>query len=161
MPRIIRDYKCSVHGYFEAYAPICPEGCEENIMIVHLQAPGLISDKTKGSDKNLRQLANDFKMSDIKSTREGDSQAGYYTRNNDSSPSEQEVIQQPAEPQPRDSAIWGTGMKGLNLQSIISGKAVQSIHGEPVGIRPKDTGNLTGPRVASYTADHENLSIKK
>jgi hypothetical protein len=37
----------------------------------------------------------------------------------------------------------------------------QSIKGEPVGMNPKDAGNLTGPRAASYTADHENLAIKK
>ena len=161
MPRILHDYKCPEHGYFEAYAPICPEGCEQGVMIVHLQAPGLLSDKTKGSDKNLKQLAMDFNMTNIKSTREGDSQAGYYTRKNAEVPKEVAEAQQVQEGRPGDAAIWGGGMKGLNMQSILSGRAVQSIHGEPVGINPKETGNLTGPRAASYIADHENLAIKK
>ena len=161
MPRILHDYKCPEHGYFEAYAAICPEGCEEGVMIVHLQAPGFMSDKTKGSDKNLKQLAMDFNMTNIKSTREGDSQAGYYTRKNAEVPKEVAEAQQVQEGRPGDAAIWGGGMKGLNMQSILSGRAVQSIHGEPVGIKPKEAGNLTGPRVASYTADHENLAIKK
>ena len=161
MARILNDYKCPEHGYFEAYAAICPEGCEEGVMIVHLQSPGMLSDKTKGSDKTIKQLAMDFKMTDIKSTREGDSQAGYYKRQNADVPPEVAEAQAVKEVRPGDSAIWGGGMKGLNMQSILSGKAVQSIKGEPVGMNPKDAGNLTGPRAASYIADHENLGVKK
>ena len=33
------------------------------------------------------------------------------------------------------------------------------IRGEAVGVNPKDAGNLTGPKAASYIADHENLAI--
>lgn len=153
MAKILKDFKCQEHGYFEGYYPVCPVGqCVDNIFRVYLKAPAFKSDRTKNTDKTLTKLASDFKMTDIKSTREGDSQAGYYTRNNQPTPQE---------PRPGDNAIWGGGMKGLTMNSIISGQAVRPVRDEQVGVRPSDVGNLTGPKTASYIPDHENLSINK
>jgi len=100
MARIMRDYKCEEHGYFEAYAPVCPDGCEKGVMMVFLQAPGLVSAKTKKNDKTVRKLADDFKMTNVKSTREGESQAGYYTRQNSDVPKEVAEAQQVREARP-------------------------------------------------------------
>ncbi len=83
---VINDYKCEKHGFFEAWEPICPQGCTENVHVVFLQPVGMTSDATKHNDKTLKQLALDFNMTNIKSTREGDNQAGYYTRNNKPAP---------------------------------------------------------------------------
>jgi hypothetical protein len=149
-PRILKDHKCPTHGYFESYVPECPLGCTEGVKVVFLKAPGYKSDKTKHADKTVKQLASDFGMTNIKSTREGESQSGYLTRNN----------QTPKEPRPGDSVIWGGGAKGLSMQSILSGNAIRPVADEPVGVRPADVGNLTGPRTASYIQDHENLKIK-
>lgn len=149
---ILRDYKCDEHGFFESDQPVCPQGCTDSVFAVYLKAPGLKSDRTKNADQTLQNLASDFNMTDIKSTREGEHQTGYLARN--------AAPEAKREPRPGDAAIWGGGFKGLNMQNILSGRAVQSIHGEPVGINPKDTGNLTGPKAASYMADHESLSIK-
>lgn len=155
MANILRDYKCAKHGYFESFDAKCPmKACEEEVMVVFLQPPGLISDKTKGNDKRLNQLAIDFNMTNIKSTREGDSQGGYYARNNGPEP------EQPREPRPGDAAIWG-GDKRFSMQSIMAGRAVQPVRDEAVSINPKEIGNLTGPRTGSYVQDHENLSIGK
>jgi hypothetical protein len=144
-PRILKDHKCPEHGFFEGYEPVCPQGCTEGVKVVFLKAPAYKSDRTKNSDKTLTKLAKDFQMTDIKSTREGDNQAGYYTRNN-------------KEPRPGDSAIWGGGA-GMNMQSILGG-AIRPVRDEAVGVRPNQVGNLTGPRAASYVQDHENLKIK-
>jgi len=160
---VLKDYKCPEHGYFESYEPHCRvEGCSAEVFAVFLQAPGLVSDSTKKSDKRVKQLAIDFGMSNVKSTREGENQAGYYTRKNASKDiqAQSQPIQK-KEPRPGDAAIWGGGFKGLNMQSVLSGRAIRPVADESVGINPKDTGNLTGPRAASYQADHENLSIKK
>lgn len=155
MAKILRDYKCAKHGYFESFDAKCPmKACEEEVMVVFLQPPGLMSDKTKGNDKRLNQLAMDFNMTDIKSTREGESQDGYFTRNNGPEP------EQPREPRPGDAAIWG-GNGALSMQSLLAGRAVRPVRDEPVGIKPQEVGNLTGPRTGSYVADHENLSIGK
>ena len=47
------------------------------------------------------------------------------------------------------------------MSSITKGGMFRSVAGEPVGINPKEAGNLTGPKAASYIADHENLAINK
>jgi hypothetical protein len=70
---VVHDYKCPAHGYFESRHPVCPHGCTE-VQQVFLQPPGMMSDRTKGSDKTVKQLAMDFNMSDVKSVREGEAQ---------------------------------------------------------------------------------------
>lgn len=149
MAKILRDYKCEEHGYFESYHPECPvEGCDAEVYMVLLKAPGIISDRTKGADSTLKGLASDFNMTNIKSTREGEAQSGYYTRNN---------APEPREPRPGDAAIWG-GSSKYNMQSIMAG-AIKPIRDEAVSLNPKAAGNFTGPKAASYMADHQNLKI--
>lgn len=147
-----RDYKCEQHGFFEAWEAQCPHGCLDGIMIVHLQAPNYLSDRTKGSDRTLNRLAGEFNMTNIKSTREGESQDGYFTRNNAPVPKD-------VPPQPQSGVIWGGG-GGFSMQNVLAGGAVKSVRGESVGFNPKDAGNLSGPKPASYIADHEGLKIK-
>lgn len=165
MAKVLHDYHCSEHGYFESREAKCPmKQCAGEVMMVFLQPPGLVSDKTKRNDKNLKQLAIDFKMTDIKSTREGEHQTGYLAKYGDKAAQGKPDTVPPPPPQQEgragDAAIWGGGLQNLNMQNILSGRAVQSIRGESVGINPKDAGNLTGPKAASYIADHENLKIK-
>ena len=148
---ILRDYHCPTHGYFESFEAQCPmKKCDEEVSIVHLQPVGMKSDKTKHNDKTLNQLAIDFNMTDIKSTREGESQTGYLTRNNKEKPKEE---------RPGDAAIWGNAGGRWNVDSLVKGNGYRSINGESVGVNPKDLGNLTAPRTASYIADHDNLQI--
>lgn len=150
---ILRDYHCPTHGYFESFEAQCPmKQCDEEVAIVHLQPVGMKSDKTKHNDKTINQLAIDFNMTDIKSAREGESQTGYLTRNNAPAPKEE---------RPGDAAIWGNAGSRWNVDSLVKGNGYRSINGEPVGVNPKDLGNLTAPRTASYIADHENLQISK
>lgn len=95
---------------------------------------GIISDRTKRIDKLAKQLAKDFKRSDIKSARRG-------------------------EAQPPPTA--GSGVIWADPKTLGSLKIAPSIAGQPVGINPHSVGNLTGPRVGSFIADHQNLRIKK
>ena len=163
---VINDYKCEKHGYFEARKPQCPmKGCAAEVMLVFLQAPSLVSERTKRNDKTVKQLAMDFDMSNIKSTREGENQAGFFTRKNKTSKKQLEHEKAAAEAKqrearPGDSARWGS-KSGMNMGSILRGNQFRSVAGESVGFNPKDAGNLTGPKAASYIADHENLTVKK
>ena len=162
---VLHDYKCSKHGYFESRKAECPmKDCTEEVSIVYLQAVGLMSDGTKKNDKTIKQLAMDFDMTNVKSTREGENQAGYFTRKNKTSKKQlkeeaAEAERRANEPKPRDAAIWG-GDGRYSMGNLLKGGAVRSVMGEPVGMNPKDAGNLTGPRAASYVADHENLQVK-
>ena len=151
---VLRDYHCPTHGYFESFDAQCPmKNCAEEVAIVHLQPVGLKSDKTKHNDKTLKQLAMDFDMSDIRSVREGESQSGYLTRNNKT---EKEV---PREARPGDSVMWGNTGGRWQLDQLVKGNGYRSVNGESGGVNPKDLGNLTAPKTASYIADHDNLQI--
>jgi hypothetical protein len=139
MMSVINDYKCPVHGYFEAREAVCPAGCTD-VSVVFLKPIGVKSDSTKHNDRTLNQLALDFKMGDIKSTREGEAQPPRHAKPNN-----------PFAPR------WGSpgDIGGYNLNSI-NGEAVSGMQAV------KQSGaNLSGPKVGSYIADHENLKIQK
>jgi hypothetical protein len=144
----------------------CPmKDCHEEVFVVYLQPPGLMSDKTKKNDKTIKQLAMDFDMTNVKSAREGENQAGYFTRKNKTSKKQLEAEQKAVEEkklaeQRTSGVIWG-GDGRYSLGNVVKGGAVRSVAGESVGFNPKDAGNLTGPRTASYIGDHENLKIKQ
>ena len=180
---VLNDYKCPKHGYFEARKSQCPmKDCHEEVMLVFLQAPNLVGDRTKAADKQLKQLAIEFDMSDIKSTREGENQAGYLKRKNKFTEKEYEQAEKyatrkkgvnkdklkPAIPQvqqearPGDAAIWGGGFQGMNMQSLLGGM-IKPVRDEQVGLTPGQAGIKTGPVTdpISTMRDPENLQIKK
>jgi hypothetical protein len=162
---VLHDYKCNKHGYFESMEAKCPmKDCSEEVFVVFLQAPGLMSDSTKKNDKTVKQLAMDFDMTNIKSTREGENQAGFFTRKNKMSKKQLEQEKQAVDEknrieQRKNGVIWG-GDNRFSLGNVVKGGAVRSVAGESVGFNPKEAGNLTGPKTASYVGDHENLKIK-
>jgi len=173
---VTNDYHCAVHGYFESKQAKCPmKGCHEEIMVVFLQAPNLVSAKTKFTDKSTKQLAIEFGMSDIKTTREGEHQENFLTRKNKFTEKEyaqaekyatrkkgvnkdrikptapQPPQEGPREPRAGDAAIWGGGQNGMNMQSILAGKFAQPVgpslgkEAEQVGLTPGQAGIKTGP----------------
>lgn len=135
---VINDYKCPAHGYFESREPVCPHGCTD-VQLVFLQPVGVTSERTKGSDKTMKQLAMDFKMSDVKSVKEGEAQPPRFANK-----------ENPFAPR------WGNpgDLGGFNLRSV-AGESVSGISAVKEGTR------LTGPRIGSYVADHQNLKIDK
>jgi hypothetical protein len=58
------------------------KNCKGELSVVFLKPVGLKSDKTKRTDKTVKQLAIDYDMTDIKTTREGEHQTGYLKRHN-------------------------------------------------------------------------------
>ena len=137
---VLHDYKCPVHGYFEAKEAICPAGCED-VQLVFLKPIGVKSDGTKHNDRTLNQLALDFKMGDIKSTREGEAQPPRFAN----------------KPNNPFAPRWGSPAElgNYNLRSV-NGESVSGINAV------KESGaNLSGPKIGSYIADHQNLQIEK
>lgn len=163
---VLKDYKCEKHGYFESREAKCPmKNCSEEVYVVFLQAPGLMSDTTKKNDRTVKQLAMDFDMTDIKSTREGENQSGFFTRKNKTSKKQLEkeakiAAERPREPRPGDAAIWG-GDNRFSMANLLRGNAVRPVADEAVSFNPKQAGNLTGPKAASYINDHQGLTIEK
>lgn len=171
---VMKDYKCAKHGFFESRKAQCPmKDCHEEVMVVFLQAPSHVSPRTKLGDKALEGLAKDFKMGDIKSARAGENQGNVMSRNNkfskeDYAKAEAHLQRKmnngeaTREPRPGDSAMWGGGMNGMNLQSLLTGRMVQSVKGESVGLRPSEAGIKSGPTVDPQATmrDPDNLKIK-
>jgi len=166
---ILRDYYCTNHGIFEAWEPECPmKLCKGDISVVHLKPVGTRSPKTSATDKNLKQLAIEYDMTDIKSTKAGEHQTGYMKRKNKLSDKQfaeatdaiqSQNQQQQKQTRPGDSVIWGGG-GNINMKSVMGGQ-FKSVNGESVGINPKAAGDLQGPRTASYMADPDNLQVKQ
>jgi hypothetical protein len=162
---VLKDYYCDTHGIFEAWEAKCPmKNCKGELSVVFLKPVGLKSDKTKKTDRTVQQLAIDYDMTDIKTTREGEYQTGYMKRNNKLSDKQfeqaTEAMQaQQKEARPGDAAIWGGG-GNINMKSVMGGQ-FKSVNGESVGINPKAAGNLAGPRAASYLPDPDNLQVSK
>ena len=166
---ILRDYYCTNHGIFEAWEPDCPmKLCKGEISVVHLKPVGTRSPKTSATDKNLKQLAIEYDMTDIKSTKAGEHQIGYMKRKNKLSDKQfaeaTDAIQSQNQQQQKqtrtgDSVIWGSG-GNISMKSVMGGQ-FKSVNGESVGINPKAAGDLQGPRTASYMADPDNLQVKR
>ena len=158
---ILRDYYCESHGIFEAWEPTCPmKHCKSEISIVHLKPVGTKSDKTKRTDKSIQNLALDFNMTDVKSTKEGEHQTGYLVRNNTTTQKElaEAAEREKAAGRPGDAAIWGGG-GNISMKSVLGGQ-FKPVADEAVGVNPKSAGNLTGPRASTIINDHDNLQIK-
>ena len=142
---VVKEWRCAQHGFFEGTDPICPQGCEEDIMQVFLTPVAVKSSRTKKADKTLEQLALDYSMSDIKSVREGEAQPRRFP---------EKPVQAPTNP---FAVQWGRPQSIGNYN-------LGSIAGEnPNGLAAvKQSGvQLTQPKAASYIADHENLKISK
>lgn len=162
---ILRDYYCTNHGIFEAWEAKCPmKHCKGELSVVHLKPIAMKSDKTKATDKNLKQLAIDYDMTDIKSTREGEHQTGYMKRKNKLSDKQFEEAtaamqaQQNQQPRPGDAAIWGGG-GSISMKSVLGGQ-FKSINGESVSVTPNSVGNFQAPKASVVMNDHENLQVK-
>lgn len=156
---ILRDYKCPRHGYFTAWEPMCHEGCEDVAQVI-LRAPTM-RDSVKGgrskrNDDNIKGLARDFNMTNIKSTREGEYQDGYLTRNNAPQP---EMPPQTQNDRPGSAVMWGDAGK-FNMAGIMGGM-IKPVAGEQVGFSPKDANLTRGPIASSYYADQDNLKLDK
>ena len=139
---VLKDYKCLAHGFFEAWEPRCPKGCDgEAVMVAFLKPVGTRSEGTVHADNTLRGLANDYNMTDIKSVREGESQPGLQARQQNQNPF---AIQ------------WGNPQQitGYDLRPI----ADESVNGLELA---KQTGQINPLKPSFVQRDHENLSIQK
>ena len=151
---VLKDYHCKNHGIFEAWEPVCPmKNCKGELSVVFLKPVGTRSAKTKHTDNTVKQLAMEYGMTDVKSTREGEHQTGYLARNN------APVPEQPPADRPGSAVMWGEAGK-YNMQSMLGGM-VKPVRDEQVGFSPKDANLTRGPMAASYYADHDNLKLDK
>ena len=168
---VLKDYMCSQHGVFEAREPKCPiKFCAGDLSVVFLQPVAIKSAKTKATDDNIKQLAIDFDMTNIKSTKEGQHQEGYLKRKNKLSDKEfdqageamahnQKMEEEQLVNQRLSGAMWGNG-GNISLKSVMGGQ-FKPVKDESVSIMPKDIGQFTQPKAGPGTMnDHEGLKVQ-
>jgi len=167
---VLKDYMCTEHGVFESREAKCPiKFCTGDLSVIFLQPVAIKSEKTKRNDKNLKQLALEFDMTDIKSTRAGEHQDGYLKRKNKLSDKEfaqageamahnQKMQDEQLVQQRLSGAMWGNG-GNINFKSVMGGQ-FRPVADESVSVLPKSVGQFVPPRPGAGTqVDHEGLKI--
>jgi len=167
---VLKDYMCTEHGVFESREAKCPiKFCTGDLSVIFLQPVAIKSEKTKRNDKNLKQLALEFDMTDIKSTRAGEHQDGYLKRKNKLSDKEfaqageamahnQKMQEEQLVQQRLSGAMWGNG-GNINLKSVMGGQ-FRPVADESVSFLPESVGQFVPPRPGAGTqVDHEGLKI--
>jgi hypothetical protein len=112
----------------------------------------VIGGRSKRNDTNIKQLAKDFDMTNIKSTKEGEAQDGYLTRKNAPPP------EMPPEQAPGNGVMWGDAGK-FSMAGMLGGM-IKSVRGEPVGFSPKDA-NLPSKLPTVVHANDPSLKIDR
>ena len=70
----LREWKCRAHGEFSNKTGKCPHGCGRRFVVQEFRTAVAVHGGTaKSIDGHLQGLADTYKMSDIASTREGES----------------------------------------------------------------------------------------
>ena len=167
---VLKDYMCTEHGVFESWEAKCPmKFCKGELSVIFLKPVGMKSEKTKSNDRNLKQLALEFDMTDIKSTKAGEHQEGYLKRKNKLSNKEFEQageamnhnnkMQEEQLIKQRLSGVnWGNG-GNINLKSVMGGQ-FKPVADESVSVLPKSVGQFVPPKPGAGTqVDHEGLKI--
>lgn len=84
---IIKEWRCAAHGAFEGPAPDCGAGCPASFIEREFRtAPSIKSGGTKFVDAQLRGLAADYKLPDIKNDKDGSSVMESIRKGEDFSP---------------------------------------------------------------------------
>jgi hypothetical protein len=70
----LKEFVCAAHGPFEARDAKCPHGCSKRFVRQEFRTPvGTRSPGTKGLDREIRQLATDYRLPDIRTSDNGQS----------------------------------------------------------------------------------------
>jgi hypothetical protein len=71
---LLREWRCAAHGEFSNKSGKCPHGCSKRFVVQEIRtAPGFHSAGSKRVDSELKGLAADYGMSNIKTGNEGES----------------------------------------------------------------------------------------
>lgn len=71
---ITKEYRCAAHGEFESETGACPAGCPADFVAREIRtAPAHHNGGTAHTDRELRNLAQDYGLSDLKNDKDGSS----------------------------------------------------------------------------------------
>ena len=145
---VLHDYMCAAHGKFSSFDGKCPNGCDTAFVKKMLSGPAILSDRTKGIDRNLRDLASDFKMTDMTNRN------GYVGKQDEASARRVEEAQRMLAPS------WGNMARGKENKSAIS-QALAEHGAQPDNALAQVRDSLTGPKPLPVAAFGSTVDIGK
>lgn len=64
---ILKEFRCKAHGEFESYSPKCPYGCSDRFVEREIRSvPAYHNGRTANTDRNLRGLAEQAGLTDMR-----------------------------------------------------------------------------------------------
>jgi hypothetical protein len=71
---VLREFRCAAHGPFESKYAECPHGCSPRFVTQEFRtAPNTMSRGVKNADRQLDLLAKDYRLTDLKNGKDGES----------------------------------------------------------------------------------------
>ena len=149
---VLHDYSCMAHGIFESDTGKCPHGCSQSfVQKVFLKAPGTKSDRTRGIDTTLSNLAHDFKLSDMSNRN------GAVGRPD---PGSAQRVQQAADMASMFTPTWGDMARGVENKQAIQ-QALAQHHAVPDNALAQVRDSLTAPKPLPVAAFGSSQDLNK
>ena len=147
---VLNDWICAAHGKFTSFDGKCPNGCDAAFVTRMLAAPAMLSDRTKGIDKNLRDLASDFRMTNMTNRN------GYVGMPDPASAQRVQDSREALDLTP----TWGSLARGSENKQAIQ-QALAQHHVQPDNALAQVKESLTGPRPMPVAAFGSSADIKQ
>lgn len=125
-------YVCLAHGAFDSFDGLCPHGCEKSLVRKKLAGPAILSDRTKGIDRHLRNLASDFNLTNMSNGK------GYVGGNDDAAAKRNREMEEMFRPS------WGTMERGAMKTDAVQ-HALAEHRAQPDNALGQVTDLLTNP----------------
>ena len=124
---VTHDYRCSAHGPYEGTSAKCPHcGHSKFTKLEFNQAPSFKSARTKNSDSTLKQLALDYKMTNIKNDKAGGSVMDAMRKGNRAPAMQPGAVMQSFRENPRRESAW-LGSAAPGAFAGVTGNALKQV----------------------------------
>lgn len=144
---IVKEYFCPGHGDFESDKPICPKGCSVAAEREFRTPPAYHNGKTARTDRMVREQVESFGLSNIRSSREGETARI-------ASPQEKKMEEFNRAVRAKYPSPWGKLPQGDNAIPAV----MSQYHAEPGPTIDKQALS-EAKRPTQYIRDPQNLKV--
>lgn len=143
---IVKEFWCLGHGSFESDTPVCPHGCSIPPEREFLTPPSVHGQATRRTDTLLRQQVESFGLSNIRSSREGETARIKSPQENRAAEFQRAVRQ-------KYPSMWGSMPKDGGAPA-----ALAALHAEPTQGIDREALKQTA-RPTHHIRDPQNLKV--
>lgn len=134
----LKEYVCAAHGDFESRTGKCPHGCSKRFVRQEFRtAPATRTGGGKIVDREMNHLANDYRLTDIRTSDDGLSVMQNLRKNPSFAPSWGNVDHAaPGFSQRNDAKTFNPGSIGVQSANVIAQMKPQFTGPRPVYVKP-------------------------